>query len=283
MAYPVYKLLRAVNRQYPNNGFINYVDVTEDTYNNEMIDEDLRDLLNETLQEVYIDIALDEVYSFPTVAGQNQYQLPDDCDLRDIQEVTRTYAFRPLRPPCGGPVPTEFINTLYFDANGGTGDMEPVEGNVGDVINLPMCEFEPPEGKSFVAWEINGELYQPGDSYEMQGDFIATAIWDNFTIRIYVSTPGGTGTLHYRAVDDVDESYMAISYGDEGFVFTIPRGASIGSIYPVLEMYDDYDEVKLTDFTGITPTEDMNIPVAVPIVNEVPGDGNNGGQDNPLE
>lgn len=94
MGYPVYKLLRAVNRQYPNNGFINYTDVTETIYDSEeeedkIISEDLRDLINEALSETYIYIAKDEVYTIPTVAGQREYALPEDCDLRDIQEVVR--------------------------------------------------------------------------------------------------------------------------------------------------------------------------------------------------
>ena len=101
MGYPVYKLIRAVNRQYPNNGFINYVDVREDSANDYIIDEDLRDLINEAIQETYINIARDEVFSFPTVPGQNQYALPEDCDLRDIQEVTRTFigCRGPMMPP----------------------------------------------------------------------------------------------------------------------------------------------------------------------------------------
>lgn len=128
MGYPIYKLLRAVNRQYPNNGFINYVDVREDTYNDEMIDEDLRDLINETIQEVYKDVAIDEVYSFPTVPGQNQYVLPEDCDLRDIQEVTRTFSGvrGPLPPPpMPGPGPTpgpvEFNSEVLFMINKSVG------------------------------------------------------------------------------------------------------------------------------------------------------------------
>jgi len=118
MMYPVYKLIRAVNRQYPNNGFINYVDVKDDTYKtyhtdifgnvvedpeSNIIDEDLRDIINEALNDIYKDVALDEVYSFNTVPGQIEYSLPEDCDLRDIQEVTRTGFALNQRPV--GPVP----------------------------------------------------------------------------------------------------------------------------------------------------------------------------------
>lgn len=204
MGYPIYKLLRAVNRQYPNNGFINYVDVREDMYNGELIDEDLRDLINETIQEVYKDVAIDEVYSFPTVPGQNQYVLPEDCDLRDIQEVTRTFqGWRgPLCPP-PGPPPLTPVYTLYFDNNGkvirsdgtvyylsGDGVMEPMECEIGEKITLPDCEFDPPDKYIFRCWEVNGVEYNPGDEIEMQGDFIATPIWTQvqFTLTLRNST-----------------------------------------------------------------------------------------------
>lgn len=109
--YPAYKLIRTINRQYPNNGFINAVNVSEDTYENQhdIIDEDLRDIINECLREVYKDIALEEEWSFPTVAGQNQYSLPQDCDLRDICEVTRTGGWGYGHPPLGFIEPIEKI------------------------------------------------------------------------------------------------------------------------------------------------------------------------------
>lgn len=112
--YPVYKLIRAVNRQYPNNGFVNAVDVTETTYENEespdVVPEDFRDIINEALHEIYKDVAIDEVFSFHTVPGQNQYSLPGDCDLRDIQEVTRTGGWT-AHPPLGVVAPIEEIVT----------------------------------------------------------------------------------------------------------------------------------------------------------------------------
>ena len=170
MGYPIYKLLRAVNRQYPNNGFINYVDVREDTYDNtedQMIDEDLRDLINETIQEVYKDVAIDEVYSFPTVPGQNQYVLPEDCDLRDIQEVTRTYQGyaipvpEPYRPEPGEDVVVTFtiseeFGTL-FATKGTIVDTGTVTYSVpsgGIVPEIPIVEIDP--SFDFLGWSIDG-------------------------------------------------------------------------------------------------------------------------------
>lgn len=107
--YPAYKLIRSINRQYPNNGFINQVDVDEETYEDVIIPEDFRDILNECLLEIYKDVALEEIYSFPTVAGQNQYVLPDDCVLGDVVEVTRTGGRGFGHPPLGFIKPIEEI------------------------------------------------------------------------------------------------------------------------------------------------------------------------------
>ena len=106
--YPAYKLIRSINRQYPNNGFINAVSVDEETYADTIIPEDFRDIINECLFEIYKDIAVEEVFSFPTVPGQNQYVLPEDCDLRDVCEVTRTGGLA-HHPPVGPVAPIEVI------------------------------------------------------------------------------------------------------------------------------------------------------------------------------
>lgn len=95
--YQVYRLVRSINRTYPNNRYIRERDVDQ----NSLLDQDLADLINEALHENYVNIGLKEVYEFPTVAGQNEYQLPDDCEFSQIEEVTRTFprgGARPLGP-----------------------------------------------------------------------------------------------------------------------------------------------------------------------------------------
>ena len=284
MGYPIYKLLRAVNRQYPNNGFINYVSVTDSVYDSDdpdedkLIPEDLRDIINEAVQEVYKDVALDEVWSFPTVPGQNQYELPEDCDLRDIQEVTRT--FRGVRgplcpPPFPPPLPTTY--TMYFDPGDGTGVMEPMEAEIGEKIILPECEFEPPEGKEFDYWLIGEDKYYPGDEYEMQADFIATAMWkdaepvppptpDTYRVTIYVGVPGTYCTIQHQLVGGDLES-TEINYYGEPYEFDIPQGTSIGDNYAVMASYSGSS--LIADYTDITPTEDTRIPVIMSTINEI--------------
>ena len=291
MGYPVYKLLRAVNRQYPNNGFINAVDVREDLYGDvedEIIDEDLRDLINETLQEVYIHVAVDEVYSFPTVAGQKEYSLPEDCDLRDIQEVTRTFRGYRVPPPPPGPPPIKPTFELTFYANGGTGEMEPMEAEIGEKLILPECTFTPPDGLTFKCWDINGRECQPGDEVAMYANLTVMPIWwvgEEYTITMYISTFGGTGILHYQRPGEVEHT-LTMTYSGEPFVFKVVAGSSIGSVFTVLELHDE-DDNRLASYTSFTPEHDTQIPMAVPVVTPPdaprPADNGDGGYgDNPI-
>lgn len=87
--YQVYKLVRMINATYPNNGFINALEVDEKTE----LSEDLIDVINEALHESYKEVELDEVYSFRTIPFQAEYSLPEDCDMSQIQEVTRSLPY----------------------------------------------------------------------------------------------------------------------------------------------------------------------------------------------
>ena len=52
--------------------------------------------------------------------------------------------------------------TMYevsFDANGGTGEMEPLTGRFKEKVKLPECKFKEPFEKKFTGWEIDGETY----------------------------------------------------------------------------------------------------------------------------
>lgn len=300
MGYPIYKLLRAVNRQYPNNGFINRVDVREDMYDDypkEMIDEDLRDLINETLQEVYIDVAIDEVYSFPTVGGQNQYVLPEDCDLRDIQEVTRTYrGIRgPLPPPPGpGPVPGgdgEPV-TAYFDANGGTGTMPPIEVTVGEIVVLPECTFTPPEGKSFQYWlgDAATAMYFPGDEVTMYQDETFSAVWDEGTGHRYsltvINSSADDDYIEVKSLPKEGELEIDRLYYGEATTFRTGTDGTLGSEYDSISVWYMGQPFIVFDMDEVL-TQNVVRRIAHPVVPpepERPGDNDDSDDDsNPLE
>lgn len=70
-----------------------------------------------------------------------------------------------------------------YNANGGTGNMGTFEVVQGDKITLPRCAFQAPSGKEFDAWEINGQRYNAGDTYEVttSGNVEIKALWKGVT------------------------------------------------------------------------------------------------------
>ena len=67
--------------------------------------------------------------------------------------------------------------TVIFNANGGTGEMEPVEDIVDEIV-LPTCGFVAPDGSHFKAWEIDGVEYAPGATYPVTVDTVVNAVWE---------------------------------------------------------------------------------------------------------
>ncbi len=79
-----------------------------------------------------------------------------------------------------------YSRTYTFDANGGTGTQETLQGRVSSMFLLPECTFIPPAGKVFVGWKNSyGEIRQPGQeptsipSADWYGERIFTAVWED--------------------------------------------------------------------------------------------------------
>ena len=72
---------------YPNNGFIYEPVVDHETG----LQQGFIDLINSSLARANNIILLDDEYEFPTIAGQAIYDLPENCEQRNIMEVTREY------------------------------------------------------------------------------------------------------------------------------------------------------------------------------------------------
>ena len=69
--------------------------------------------------------------------------------------------------------------TITFDANGGSGSMDPLTGDKNYV--LPECGFTAPAGKQFKWWYIveYGSVYDAGDNINISRDITARAIWED--------------------------------------------------------------------------------------------------------
>ena len=102
-------------------------------------------------------------------------------------------------------IPTTF--TITFNANGGTGSMEPVTVEEGSRYVLPACGFTAPAGQEFKAWEIGGIEYNAGDGYVVLGNTEIKALWKDSTVipttfTITFNANGGTGSMEPVTVEE---------------------------------------------------------------------------------
>ena len=118
-------------------------------------------------------------------------------------------------------IPTTF--TITFNANGGTGSMEPVTVEEGSRYVLPACGFTAPDGQEFKAWEIGGVEYNAGDGYVVLGNTEIKALWKDSTVipttfTITFNANGGTGSMEPVTVEE-GSRYVLPACG-----FTAPDG-----------------------------------------------------------
>jgi len=81
--------------------------------------------------------------------------------------------------------------TVSFDANGGTGTMNPVTVHGGAEYTLPLCEFMM-SGSTFTGWDKG----QPAETIVIEGNTVLTAQWsgdEQCTVKFDAN--GGTGTM----------------------------------------------------------------------------------------
>ena len=126
-----YDLLRRFNTEYPNNGFIYDPEVTSESD----VDPAIIDYANSALMRLDKVALLDELYEIPTIAGQNMYELPLDCEMSNIVEVSRQYgevAVR-LRYARDGEL---MYGNRYFNAYGNMMGIFPTPSKDGDKITV---------------------------------------------------------------------------------------------------------------------------------------------------
>ena len=123
------------------------------------------------------------------------------------------------------PAATQF--TVSFEANGGTGEMDPATVNAEDEYTAPECAFTAPEGQEFDCWtNADGTVtYPTGTSLGLlAGDTTLYAKWKDvepapvthFTVSFDAN--GGTGEMSPADVD-ADAEYTV-----PGSAFTAPAG-----------------------------------------------------------
>ncbi len=112
--------------------------------------------------------------------------------------------------------------TVSFNANDGTGTMNNV--NFAGIYDLPVCEFEAPNGKRFAGWAIGSADALPirlaGEKISISANTTIYAVWEEIPEYIIVySTNGGEGS------NDLD-------YAEEGSQITLATPQSLNFIAP---------------------------------------------------
>ena len=103
----------------------------------------------------------------------------------------------------------EVMYDVTFDANGGTGEMAPVNVHTGDTYPLPTCTFVAPSGKQFKAWLVGSEEKSVGEEITITANTSVKAVWENIPTTTYTVTytaNGGTGSDH--VVNDKAGTYV---------------------------------------------------------------------------
>ncbi len=113
---------------------------------------------------------------------------------------------------------------LSFDANGGTGTMEPIEVGVNKNTDLPINKFTKSE-YSFVEWNTKkdgtGQKYADGGNINIGADAVLYAQWKITPIIISLNSNGGTGTMEDVAVTKDETNPVPINtFTKEGYEFT---------------------------------------------------------------
>lgn len=87
--------------------------------------------INETMKQIYKDLAIQSQYSFTTRNGQEQYVLPEDCSIDMINSVTISEKARDQNNPYDWGNFKEIISYLPNDKMDSSGYYDGREGTIG--------------------------------------------------------------------------------------------------------------------------------------------------------
>ena len=119
----------------------------------------------------------------------------------------------------------EAVYIVTFQANGGTGTMEPVITTTATYV-LPQSGFTPPSGHRFKSWSVNGTEYYPGTRLTLSGDTTVTALWlEVAELTIIVNPNNGIDGL-IRETEEIPIPWVIpfSEFPGADMMFTVPNG-----------------------------------------------------------
>ena len=119
--------------------------------------------------------------TFPEHSAQGCYKATWKNDSQSIVGSTAANMVTMINAGNGaGTWEWETVPAAYFDANGGSGSMEPLV--LGSGVTAPVCTLTVPSGKRFVSWNTasdgSGVVYVVGDALPIGADITLYAQWE---------------------------------------------------------------------------------------------------------
>lgn len=185
--YTVYQLIQRINTEYPNNGFVYGEEIKYNTEDSK-IEQGFIDYLNSALKRVNKYIMLDDIYEFPTIMRQSIYELPINCKLENIQEVTRRYGKDISIRLRWGRDAESLDGNRYFNAYGNMIGIHPAPETDNEIITIffkrtprpVMTKDDPIEVKDefidLLVYSIVADLASSGSNPDIE-------IANNYTLK----------------------------------------------------------------------------------------------------
>ena len=142
----------------------------------------------------------------------------------------------------------QIVYLVSFNANDGTGTMQPVEQNAGSQYTLPACTFTAPDGKIFKAWSVNDDEKNVGDKIIINANTVVKAVWEDNEVIYSYCTNGAEGS------NEIGYATVGEEITLDSCTFTAPEGKrfkawAIGSVNG--EQKQPGDKITITEETYI--------------------------------
>ncbi|MBP3315628.1 MAG: InlB B-repeat-containing protein, partial [Clostridia bacterium] len=151
-----------------------------------------------------------ESYAALAAAVGNAGALAEDADVAAMETCTFD-----ISKAINGLVPAKY--NVSFDANGGTGTMDPIADVDGGEYKIPASTFTAPEGMVFKGWATSKDGEVISGKATLVADTTFYAIWTPITYTVSFQRNGGSGKM-FDAEDIVGE------YTLPECTFTAPTG-----------------------------------------------------------
>ena len=159
------------------------------------------------------------------------------------------------------------VYLVSFNANGGTGTMQPVEQNAGSQYKLPDCTFTAPDGKKFKAWSVNDVEKQVDDTITVNANTVVKAVWEDNLYQVIYQPGDGNGsneTYEYEANETITFlDCEDVGYTRDGFEFDYWSIRILGDNFTEVEQKRPNETYTLT--TNIIAVAIWKEATAVPV------------------